>query len=610
MATLISDSFVDANGTSLFAHTVDTTDYMGWGWGQIGTDTWEINSNSVAITSTPNTWGFAVIQPGQKDVDITINFTTPPGNSAVGIVVHWWDSNNHWRIQNQTDGDSLRIADVQSGVFTERAASAATMDASTSYSLRVVVSGNNIDAYWNGAGSPTVSYASASFQAEYPVIGITSFVSGSYNPIVFDDIVATGTELATTYTEWSNDESLTGEHPIIQDGVLYVSLFDTSASNDGLGMYHPQDGTLLHYIDVNYNMSASVVVTGGNIFAWSSTGRIFEYTRYGKQLQSSSGHTVLDWESLTFDSANSRLLVPSGTGTLNGRPISDITTTDWNNASVAYSTNDQNTPPLINGSYIYVMDRNAVLYKLNLADGTTVDSLDLSAQTINAQYGQVIYDTTRDNIYISDEDGRTVYSIDVSTSTLSENWNVTIGNTGGQIKRGAALDTTRGILYISVNESAGSPNYQKSTLYALDVTNSGATLWTNTTAFDNTAAISSVLADSDYVYVTTYDYEDASYTKLLVINASSGALVKAFDLNTGSSSAIPVAQNGFIIVGLWNNQGLQCIQVREGGGTGDFSWKADSNFTGFIDSFMSGAVTGLGLTWNPQTSPNILFYTS
>ena len=599
MATLISDSFVDTNGTDLFSHT-PTTDEMGWGWGQIGTDTWEINSNSVAITSTPNTWAFAVIQPGDKDVDVTINFTTPTGNSAVGIVVHWKDSDNHWRIQNQTDGDSLRIADIIGGTFTQRAASAATMNASTSYSLRVVVSGNNIDAYWDGAGSPTVSYASASFQAELPVIGITSFVSGAYNPIVFDDITVTGNTLTTTYQEWSNNEGLIGEHPIIKDGVLYTSLFDNISNDDAIGIYHPQDGTLLHLIDgIGFNMAAAVVLDSNNIiYAWSSQGAIFKYSRYGKQFASNTDPSNIDWEAFTLDSTNNRVIVVNSSGDLSGIDTGDLSTADWTNTSPTYTNNTQNSPVLINGSYIYAIDTNGVLFKLNLSDGTTNGSLDITAVTLDTPYAQLIYDTARDDVYISDETGRTIYSIDVSTSTLAENWSVTLGSAGESVKRGGAYHND--VLYVTLRQTT---TPYRSKIYALDVTNSGSTIWTNTTAFDNDAQVSSLVTDGDYVYATTFDYDDASYTKLLVIEATDGALVTTHDLDTGASSSIPVAHNGHLFIGLWNDLGLQSIRVRSGGGTGDFPWKADSNYTGYIGNFMGGSV--IGVFAPKMTTPNI-----
>jgi hypothetical protein len=282
-------------------------------------------------------------------------------------------------------------------------------------------------------------------------------------------------------------------------------------------------------------------------------------------------------------------LVPAS-GVLVARSTSNLTTNVWTSSAAMPSAGTQIGPPLINGSYIYFLDKNAVLWKLNLSDGSTAGSLDLSAQTIDDSFAQIIYDAARDDVYATDEDGRTVFSVDVSTGTLAVNWSVALGSAGDRIKRGGAYYNN--VLYIPIDKGTGSPDYGRSTLYALDVTDSGSTLWTNTTAHDNYASISSVLTDGTYVYCSIYDHKDGDYEKLLVIDASDGSLVATFDLDEGSSSAIPVAQNGYIIVGLWNNLGSQSIRVRTGGGTGDFPWKADSDYTGYIGAFMSGNVTG------------------
>lgn len=598
MATLVADAFTDTNGTSIEDHTPDT-DNSGWGWGDLAS-TWDIQSNRLRNTGSVAGWGYVVIQTEQPDVDMEVDIVVPAAsNVAIAMLVRLKDQDNFWKVENQTGTDTLHIYEVVGGTPTSRDSGAATMDAGNTYTLRVVTSGDTITAYWNGV--EIASYASASNFNGAMVHGLASYTDGTFTSAQFEDLTVTGDVRATpSYVEWDHNDSAIGEHPIIKDGLMYVPHFSEggTAANGGVTIYDPRDGTPLSQIKISttFLASAPVVASNGRIYLWGWDGSIRGINRYGGVKQSSTGHNTVDWEALVLDEANQRLLVPVS-GVLAARATSNINANVWS-SSVALPNGIQISPPLVHGSFIYAVDTNGVLWKLNLADGTTVHSLDLSASTLNASYAQIIYDDVRDDVYVTDDDGRTVYSVDVSTSTLSLNWSVTLGTSGEEIKRGGAYFDD--VLYIPVAQQPGAPDVRRTKVYALDVTDSGATLWTNTTAFDNDAHISNLLVDDLYVYGATFDYQDAGYEKLLVIARSDGSLVTSFDLLTGTASAIPVAQSGFIYVGLWNDAGVQAIQVRAAGGTGDFLWKADSDMTGYIGAFMSGSLIGFEEEYQPR----------
>lgn len=595
MATLVSDTFTGTNGTSNEGRAPDT-DNSGWGWGEI-VGTWQIQSNALKATAGSGNL-ITVIQTEQASVDISVEVTAPAASSCIAaVILRFQNTNNYWRVQNRTadsGANTVQIWEVTGGTSTLRASGAATMNAGTTYTLRVVSSGNTITAYWDGAEK--ASYGSATSHNTRMVHGFYTFVGSGYVSASFDNLTITGDVRTSSAVEWHHDGDYIGEHPIISDGLLFMTKYHPSdTTKSGLAIYDPADGTLLQDINVADTGldNAPVVDVNGKIHLWSITGTLRRLNRYGKVEETLSGFNTMAWERMGYDSANNRILAAAG-GDLRAYPAGNYASGfAWTATSVTYTNGTQVSPPLVHGSFVYVLDNNAVLHKLNLSDGTTVHSIDLSAQSINV-YFPIMYDTDNGYIYAADDDGRTVYAVDVSTSTLSVVWSKQLGVSGDEIKRSGAYRNN--VLYITVNRiSQSSPDFFRSKIYALDVTDSGNILWTNTTAYDNDAHASGVLVDDDYAYADTHDYTaSGTYHGIIVIDLADGSLVKFFPSVHDISSGIPVARNGYLMFGIWTNElGAQSIRIREGGGGGDFPWKANDDYTGYIGSFMSGRVIGV-----------------
>lgn len=593
--TLVSDTFTGANGTSNEGRTPDT-DNSGWGWGEIN-GTWQIQSNALKATAGSGNL-ITVIQTEQADVDISVEVTAPAASSCIAaVILRFQNSNNYWRVQNRTADsgvNTVQISEITGGTVTLRASGAATMNAGTTYTLRVVSSGNTITAFWDG--DQKASYGSATSHNSRMVHGVYTFIGSGYVSASFDNLTITGDVRTSSAVEWHHDGDYIGEHPIIDDGLLFMTKYHpTDTSKSGLAIYDPADGTLLQDINVADTGldNAPVVDVNGKIHLWSITGKLYRLNRYGKVLESISGFNTMAWERVGYDSVNNRILA-AASGDLKAYDASSYTTPAiWAATGVTYTNNTQISPPLVHGDFVYVLDNSAVLHKLNLADGTTVDSLDLSAQSINV-YFPIMYDTDHDYVYAGDDDGRTVYAVDVSTSTLSVVWSKQLGESGDEIKRSGSYHNN--VLYMTVSRTSQStPDFLRSKIYALDVTNSGNILWTNTTAYDNNAHASGVLVDDDYAYADTHDFTaSGTYHGIIVIDLDDGSLVKFFPSVHDISSGIPVARNGYLIFGIWTNElGSQSIRIREGGGTDDFPWKADDDYSGYVGPFMSGNVIGV-----------------
>jgi hypothetical protein len=396
---------------------------------------------------------------------------------------------------------------------------------------------------------------------------------------------------AVVNAEWNHSFYTIGEHPVIKNGKVYVSMADIATSgNEGLVIYYPANGAIINYFAVG-NIGAAVAIdNNGKIHAFNAADgelyRIDESTGLEETLSSLT--TVIDWEAQVYDSVNDQLLVPAGTDEIRAVDSADYTTTNWTTTGMNLSSgaDKQISPPLIVGGFAYVLDFDAVVWKIDLSDGSLDDSLDISAAAIDS-YFALIYDEDNDRIYASNglqgSDSAIITAID--PSDMSSDWTKTVEASAYTIFRAGAYYNN--ILYVTTRQTA-SPFRSK--VYALDVLDSGNILWTNTTAFDNDAQVSAVLVDDEYVYITTYDYNADTYNKVIGLNIANGTVNFNYDILAGASSSIPCVWKGKFFIGLWDSLGCQAIRLRDDGGTGDFAWKADGYHTGYIGNFTSGSV--------------------
>src|SRR6266480_5831394 len=92
MSTLLQDTFTDADGTNLTAHTMT----VGSGWTQHN-GAWTVQSNR-ARPPAATFYSYDSADAGQADVTATLNLVIPGGNPLVltGFMIRGGDQDNGW----------------------------------------------------------------------------------------------------------------------------------------------------------------------------------------------------------------------------------------------------------------------------------------------------------------------------------------------------------------------------------------------------------------------------------------------------------------------------------------------------------------------------------
>jgi Domain of unknown function (DUF2341) len=423
-----------------------------------------------------------------------------------------------------------------------------------------------------------------------------SMSNGDTTFTLFDTFGAGGTP-----GDWNYTNNVIGEHAIIRNGKLYAPLYDSDhAVNGGLAVLNPINGAVIKHFSIPGYCTAAAPAFDKNGFlhVYDCGGFITKVDENtGTVLRSRSIGGALDWEAVPYDPVNDILLIASK----DDRSLTAIRASDyslvWRNTDVdlTYGSSEV-APPLIVGAYVYWQDYSAKLYKISLSTGMTVAST--LATTVGfpatpysfSSYSQIIFDSVNDRLYLTNSTGHTAFAI--NPADLSVAWSKVVESDGWNFNRGGAWHNN--VWYVTARQT-GYP--YRSKIYALNTQSSGSVLWTNTTAYDNGAEVSSILADDNYVYAGSYDYIDQDYNKLLILNALDGTVASTIQLLNGVASSIPTFYGGKIIMGLWYDTsgqqvgGYQALQVRAGGGTDDFYYKADLNQTGYVGAFASGPLT-------------------
>ena len=449
---------------------------------------------------------------------------------------------------------------------------------------------------WVKVPSVPIAPHAATVYAYYGNPAAVSLSNGDTTFTLFDTFGSGGTP-----GDWNYTNNIIGEHAIIHDGKLYAPLYDSDrGANGGLVVLNPITGSVIKHFTIPGYCTAAAPAFDRNGYL-----HIYDCGGFIKKLDENTGTVLrtlniasaLDWEALAYDPVNDIILIASqNDGSLSAVRASDYSVA-WTNRDVnlTYGSSEID-PPLIVGAYVYWQDYSGVLYKIALSTGITAASTHATAAGLPAtpyafsSYSQIIYDSINNRLYLTNSTGHTAFA--VNPADLSVVWSKVVESDGWNFNRGGAYHNN--VWYVTARET-GYP--YRSKIYALNTQNSGNILWTNTTAYDNGAEVSSVLADYNYVYAGTYDYSDQDYNKLLILNALDGSVVSTIPLLNGVASSIPTFYGGKIIMGLWYDTsgqqvgGYQALQVRDGGGTGDFYYKADLYQTGYVGSFASGPLT-------------------
>ncbi len=151
---VLRDTFTDADGTNLTAHTMN----VGPGW-TVADGTFEINANNqvqATVVSGSQAKATAISDAGIANISLACNLYTGDAN-GVGLNLRYKDTGSFWNAALATSANELRIFQIESGLPTERAAVALTLAPSTWYTLTFTADGNALTAT---VGASSCNYTS------------------------------------------------------------------------------------------------------------------------------------------------------------------------------------------------------------------------------------------------------------------------------------------------------------------------------------------------------------------------------------------------------------------------------------------------------------------
>lgn len=153
-AVLLKDSFTDANGTALTAHTMD----RGAGWTQLQ-GSFDIQSNA-AHGNTAATQNRATADSSKTDVTISAVGFSPTINTRLGLLARSADATHEY--EGYWDGNAGSVQIYENNFATQRASVPLTYVAGKSWLLSLKTSGTKITFTVTQADNPA-NTATASF---------------------------------------------------------------------------------------------------------------------------------------------------------------------------------------------------------------------------------------------------------------------------------------------------------------------------------------------------------------------------------------------------------------------------------------------------------------
>ena len=171
-------SFTAANGTSLDAITPE----VGGAWTEQAGD-WDIQSNRAWCDGT----GIATIDSGLSDYIMNLVGQTAGGQAHdyVQALFRYSDSTHYWFLQAAAEGavdNTFKLYENDAGIV-ERASAAVTVTKDTDYQIRVILDGQQIDAFLDGGNK--ISYGLAAMNETATLLGLRANASDEQ----YDDFV-------------------------------------------------------------------------------------------------------------------------------------------------------------------------------------------------------------------------------------------------------------------------------------------------------------------------------------------------------------------------------------------------------------------------------------
>lgn len=175
----VKDTFTDANGTSLDAHTPDVAPAV---WiEQAGN--WDIQANRASVILNAAI-GVATLDSGISDMFIRGTGNVGAGGNDISIVYRYSDLNNYWFINASATANQFRIIERNGGVNTVRAVVGIAIGVAIDYEMTGTMNGQDMTAYLDGANR--LAFASV-FQQNATIHGLRGFDAAGGATFTFDN---------------------------------------------------------------------------------------------------------------------------------------------------------------------------------------------------------------------------------------------------------------------------------------------------------------------------------------------------------------------------------------------------------------------------------------
>jgi len=403
---------------------------------------------------------------------------------------------------------------------------------------------------------------------------------------------------------------------IIYNNYLYVTACDLTNRNGGIKKYSLGGALQASYVATIFTQCVPIIAaSGGEDYMFLYDLLNYKINRV-KLSDNSITHNAttgdatlthnLDIASMGWDTVNSRVILPvyiTGDAKyyLRAYNMADLSVA-WS-YEISFSGGGACASPLILGDYVYWSNcTNGVLYKLNLADGTLADSIDLGDSSgPGTSYASPIYDPDNGYIYCISTYNK-VHAVD--PITMLEVWSHKLAASGeggyGDHKTDTGMTSPgmkNGLTYhngkviLSMREGAAGVNQYHAKVYALTAT-TGHLAWTNLDLYNDGQDPNCNLLTDDHVVLSTFDYDyitpgDYYVGSFYVLKQSDGTLVYKGALPAGSTcGGTAQAWDGRVVFMLFN--GLWC-DVKLGWGTiaDSIHWMKNAYHNGYCGELLT-----------------------
>jgi len=174
------DLFTDIDNTALGDHAMD----IGIGW-TVTLNTYKISGNK-AVAGAPGGFSIALTGAGKSDIDMSIDLTIPDtDNYYSGLVVRRAAASQLFRVVVWREAGGTPAIKVLKHLTSVHSTN--ITHAAGDGTLRVVVSGNDITAYWKGAF--VFTYTTDGSYSTEKNHGIVAYYDGTYTEVLQDNFI-------------------------------------------------------------------------------------------------------------------------------------------------------------------------------------------------------------------------------------------------------------------------------------------------------------------------------------------------------------------------------------------------------------------------------------